>query len=65
MKKTYSPIGDEEMIFKVNRKEVKIRKNFGTVNPVTKVLPKKRKRREKDNLRKKIYEELDEFHSNQ
>ena len=66
MKKTYSSTGDglDEMSFVINRKEIKIRKKWN-INPVTKVLPKKKSKREKDNVRKRIVEELDDFESNQ
>jgi hypothetical protein len=52
--------------FTIRQRDIKVRKKWpGDMKPVTKVLPKKRSKREKDNVRKRIHEELDDFVSEQ
>lgn len=44
----------------IRRRDIKHRRSWGNVNPGTKVEPAKKRKREKDNLRRFINEELEE-----
>lgn len=48
----------------IRQRDIKVRKKW-SLNPDTRILPKKRSKREKDSVRKTIKDELDEFVSNQ
>ena len=52
--------GDNEFSFKINRKDIKVRKAWNQ-NPGTKVEPAKKKKREKDNIKKQIKNEQEEY----
>lgn len=43
----------------IRRRDIKIRRSWGNIKPETKVEPTKKRKREKDNLRRYIQEELE------
>lgn len=54
----------DELSFIVTQKEIKIRKSWGNIDPVTKIKPHKKKhnqKREKNNIRKMIDEAFNDI----